>query len=78
MEDIFKNQDLKLMQAVARGAENIFEDEGQDVLRILRDQKKEYLYAGMDVLGASLRFLRQQLEEKLENERYEEEAKRER
>jgi len=77
MNEIFKNQDLKLMQAVARGAENIFEDEGQDILRILRDQKKEYLYAGMDVLGAALRFLRRQLEEKLENERHEKEAQRE-
>ena len=66
-----------MLQAVARGAENIFEDEGQDILRILRDQKKEYLYAGMDVLGASLRFLRQQLEEKLENKRHGKEAQRE-
>lgn len=65
------------MQAVVRGAENIFEDEGQDILRILRDQKKEYLYAGMDVLGAALWFLRQQLEEKLESVGHEKEAQRE-
>lgn len=78
MNEIFKNQDLKLMQAVARGAENIFEDEGQDILRILRDQKKEYLYSGMDVLGAALRFLRQQLEEKLESVEHEKETQNQR
>lgn len=76
MNEIFKNQELKLMQAVARGAENIFEDEGQDILRLLREQKKEYLYVGMDVLGAALRFLRQQMDKRLEEERREKETKK--
>lgn len=70
MNDIFKNQELKLMQAVVRGAENIFEDEGQDILRLLREQKKEYLYSGQEVIGVALRWLRQQLKERIqENEK---------
>ena len=68
MDSIFKNQELKLMQAAARGAENIFEDEGQDILRLLREQQKEYLYVGLDVIGAVLRWMKQQLEESLKED----------
>ena len=43
MNEIFKNQELKLMQVVARGAENIFEDEagsGSDRERWARERSE--------------------------------------
>lgn len=63
--DFLKKRNLMLIHLVSRGAESIFDDEGQDILDLLHEQNKEYLASGLASIGTALRWLNQQSAEQL-------------
>ena len=60
-----QKQQLLRIYLIARAAETIFDDEGEDSIRHLRDHEKEYLASGLESVQAAIRWLTVQLEELL-------------
>ena len=64
MENV-RYEALKRMRALAAGAIQFFEIEGDETLRLLRKNPRPGLVSGLETIGAALYALREQIEEEL-------------
>ena len=56
-------QSLKHMKLVLHGGISFYEDEASDIMRLLSQQQKGYLANGLSMLGASLYWMLEIVEE---------------
>ena len=60
--ELIPHEKLKRMSAMISGAIAFYEIEGDQILKVLRDNSKNDLITGMETIGASLYWLRRQME----------------
>ena len=60
--ELIPHERLKRMSAMISGAIAFYEIEGDQILKVLRDNSKDSLITGMETIGASLYWLRRQME----------------
>ena len=60
--ELFPHERLKRMSAMISGAITFYEIDGNEILKVLRDSSKPGLITGMETIGASLYWLRRQME----------------
>ena len=60
--ELIPHERLKRMSAMISGAITFYEIEGDEILKVLRDSSKPGLITGMETIGASLYWLRRQME----------------
>ena len=60
-----QRQQLLMLYLIARAAETILDDEGEDSIRHLRNQEKEYLASGLESVQTAIHWLTVQFEELL-------------
>ena len=60
--ELIPHERLKRMSAMISGAIAFYEIDGDDILNILHDSSKSGLITGMETIGASLYWLRRQME----------------
>ena len=60
--ELIPQERLKRMSAMISGAITFYEIEGDEILKVLRDSSKPGLITGMETIGASLYWLRRQME----------------
>ena len=60
--ELIPHEKLKRMNAMIYGAIAFYEIEGDQILKVLRDSSKDDLITGMETIGASLYWLRRQME----------------
>ena len=59
--ELIAHEQLKRMSAMISGAIAFFEIEGDEILRMLRQQQKDDLVSGLETIGAALYWLRRQM-----------------
>lgn len=60
--ELIPHERLKRMSAMVSGAITFYEIDGDEILKVLRDNSKPGLITGMETIGASLYWLRRQME----------------
>ena len=60
--ELIPHERLKRMSAMISGAITFYEIDGDEILKVLRDSSKPGLITGMETIGASLYWLRRQME----------------
>lgn len=60
--ELIPHEKLKRMNAMIHGAIVFYEIEGDQILKVLRDSSKDDLVTSMETIGASLYWLRRQME----------------
>jgi len=60
--ELIPHEKLKRMNAMIHGAITFYEIDGDEILKVLRDNSKPGLITGMETIGASLYWLRRQME----------------
>ena len=60
--ELIPHERLKRLSAMISGAITFYEIDGDEILKVLRDSSKPSLITGMETIGASLYWLRRQME----------------
>ena len=60
--ELIAHEQLKRMSAMISGAISFYETDGDEIIHVLRQQKKDGLVTGMETMGAALYWLRRQME----------------
>ena len=60
--ELIAHERLKRMSAMISGAISFYETDGDEIIHVLRQQKKDGLVTGMETMCAALYWLRRQME----------------